>query len=99
MDGATSTCKSGQAVVSLFFNISCFEECYNPGNFFDFVDWQDGDDPKMIDFSELLPATAALDTTLVGYPGSFSVPPCDGDLCWYVNLKHYQLTGTVYQYF
>ena len=52
-----------------------------------------------MDISQVLPENAAMINNVTGYPGSFSTPPCDKDLCWYIYENHYQLMGEQLEYF
>ena len=75
MDKQTLSCKSNNASISLFFNIS------DKGNdFFKFTENIDNG----LDLSLLLDQSAGLHSNIIGYVGTDTSPPCSRYLCWYI---------------
>ena len=79
-------CKSGKAVLVIFFNKT---EGEDPGTFFNFTD-----DPTAlsVDFSQVVPSVAGMNSKFGGYKASDTIPPCTPDVCWYIQEKVYKIS-------
>lgn len=86
VDNMHSQCRSGIAVLAIFFNKT---EGADPGSFFNFTT---GESALSVDFSELIPTVAGMTDTFTGYKASDTVPPCTPDVCWYIQEKVYKIT-------
>ena len=92
-------CRSGKAILSVFFNVTDDEKSTlaDPGTFFNWMDQKANSTNATVDLSQVLPKTAALNTTIAGYIGSDSTPPCDSDMCWYINEKVFKISSAQFE--
>lgn len=79
-------CSSGRAAISLFFDLNGTE----PNNgFFDFTK---SSNAGTIDISKILDIASSMKSTVSGYTGTDSMPPCSNGVCWYLYEKVFAIT-------
>jgi hypothetical protein len=75
----STLCQARQAAVSVFFNLTAGAD---NNNFFDFQKQDEGN--QSIDLSRVLNVGASMNSHIMGYIGTDTMPLCTNKLCWYL---------------